>query len=154
MLHYFSMSWNAMFLVLLTLYCVIHFIINSLHNIPLSVLDYFTREHSALLGMIYAGFCPMSPTHEGQNPTGSSDPAGRWIFNPSCLRENCLGGQKPHLVAPLEGWVRHPCMKDLAETHEHPWRVTHDGGPLRVPHTDFLSSSSLYFILIWCLLFT
>lgn len=41
MLHYFSMSWNAMFLVLLTLYCVIHFIINSLHNITLSVLDYF-----------------------------------------------------------------------------------------------------------------
>lgn len=30
-----------MFLVLLTLYCVIHFIINSLHNITISVLDYF-----------------------------------------------------------------------------------------------------------------
>lgn len=30
-----------MFLVLLTLYCVIHFIINSLHNITLSVLGYF-----------------------------------------------------------------------------------------------------------------
>lgn len=38
MLHYFSMSWNAMFLVLLTLYSVIHFIINSLPNIIVSVL--------------------------------------------------------------------------------------------------------------------
>lgn len=38
MLHYFSMSWNAMFLVLLTLYSVIHFIINSLPNIFASVL--------------------------------------------------------------------------------------------------------------------
>lgn len=37
MLHYFSMSWNAMFLVLLTLYSVIHFIINSLPNIFASV---------------------------------------------------------------------------------------------------------------------
>ena len=35
MLHSFSMSWNAMFLILLSLYCVIHFIINSLHNITL-----------------------------------------------------------------------------------------------------------------------
>lgn len=34
----FSMSWNAMFLVLLTLYSVIHFIINSLPNIIISVL--------------------------------------------------------------------------------------------------------------------
>lgn len=38
MLHYFSMSWNAMFLVLLTLYSVIHFIINSLPNTIASVL--------------------------------------------------------------------------------------------------------------------
>lgn len=38
MLHYFSMSWNAMFLVLLTLYSVKHFIINSLPIITASVL--------------------------------------------------------------------------------------------------------------------
>ena len=38
MLHYFSMSWNAMFLVLLTLYSVIHFIINSLPYVTVFVL--------------------------------------------------------------------------------------------------------------------
>lgn len=38
MLLYFSMSWNAMFLVLLTLYSVIHFIINSLPNVAASVV--------------------------------------------------------------------------------------------------------------------
>lgn len=38
MLRSFSMSWNAMLLVLLTLYSVIHFIINSLPNVIVSVL--------------------------------------------------------------------------------------------------------------------
>lgn len=38
MLRSFSMSWNAMSLVLLTLYSVIHFIINSLPNVIVSLI--------------------------------------------------------------------------------------------------------------------
>lgn len=51
MLHYFSMSWNAMFLIPLTLYYVIHFIINSLHNITLCHCLFFTFQNLNLFKM-------------------------------------------------------------------------------------------------------
>lgn len=52
MLLYFSMSWNAMFLVLLTLYSVIHFIINSLPNVAAVCLS----SHSAVSYRVIESF--------------------------------------------------------------------------------------------------